>query len=688
MKPFVLPTLPSKLIGFVSALVLLSASLVQAQPVQLGYDCAEPLIPKYDKKVRLYGYVGFNGQWVVPASFVQAGSFEGQFALIQQGTKYGIINCEGKITAAAIYDNIFQFQYGRGWGKRNGKWGLFDAQGGRDLVPPVFDALKPVHPRRSLTWFQRNEKWGLFDKDLVRYVIGEKYDGVTLLSDSMAAVRSGNQYGIYDYSEGKIVLDQIIRLKPISRQHWAVFRQGKWGVLLLSGRAALAPQYDSVSWQEPFLIAQSPYFSGVYAPAGKPLFSSPLSALGPVSEGWVAAKYVASGMWGYLHSLLARHVAPQFSAAGPVQDSISIVTEASTGKRRFFKPHNQQYLHSQTAFVGAYRSLKNHLLVGIDNKGGHYLLNRQGQKMSIIAADTFCLDDTMSAIRTHGPDGWRLVNTFSGNVVSGPIFWKTLAAGKKGYYPAQDANGWTVVNMIGRPWSEARYDSLILATSGTQTFAQMWIKGSAGMMAENGTEVLPNRFLRFVLESSLVKAQTAKGDWGLYDLKGQMLADCDYDSLSTKDSHPHWPAFPARFAKGKKRGLLAANGKEVVAGYQSIDYVGEGLYAARKSAKEPVILLDGGGTARTPAATGNLEVIEPFQEGLAAARQNGLWGYLGTGGTWVIKPQYELVTAFERKAALVKKNGKWGQINQRNVPTLPFQYSTWKREAGLRILVL
>lgn len=61
----------------------------------------------------------------------------------------------------------------------------------------------------------------------------------------------------------------------------------------------------------------------------------------------------------------------------------------------------------------------------------------------------------------------------------------------------------------------------------------------------------------------------------------------------------------------------------------------------------------------------NIESYKEFEDGVALAKSNGLWGYLSIEGTWAIKPQFEGATEFFNDYARIKKDGKWGVINKK-----------------------
>ena len=63
-----------------------------------------------------------------------------------------------------------------------------------------------------------------------------------------------------------------------------------------------------------------------------------------------------------------------------------------------------------------------------------------------------------------------------------------------------------------------------------------------------------------------------------------------------------------------------------------------------------------------------------FDEGLAAIKLNGKWGFIDRDGIEVIPHRYEDVYAFSEGFAAIKLNGKWGFVNKEGIEAVPCKY--------------
>lgn len=68
------------------------------------------------------------------------------------------------------------------------------------------------------------------------------------------------------------------------------------------------------------------------------------------------------------------------------------------------------------------------------------------------------------------------------------------------------------------------------------------------------------------------------------------------------------------------------------------------------------------------------ERIDPYSEGLSAAKRGGKWGFLDSLGREVIAFQYQDVHSFSRGLAVVESNNRYGLINLQGQLLIPIKY--------------
>ena len=70
----------------------------------------------------------------------------------------------------------------------------------------------------------------------------------------------------------------------------------------------------------------------------------------------------------------------------------------------------------------------------------------------------------------------------------------------------------------------------------------------------------------------------------------------------------------------------------------------------------------------------SFDEVRAFQDGPAAVKRNGKWGYVDTNGDMIIDFTYEDATSFSNGLAAVKIDGLWGYIDSCNVVVIEPSY--------------
>lgn len=112
-----------------------------------------------------------------------------------------------------------------------------------------------------------------------------------------------------------------------------------------------------------------------------------------------------------------------------------------------------------------------------------------------------------------------------------------------------------------------------------------------------------------------------------------------------------------------------------VSGYKYVDCLEEGLAAVKKDGKWGYI--DTTGQVVVPV---QYDDIASFREGLAKVKKDGKYGFVDKTGQVVIPLQYDYAWSFSEGLATVKKNGKIGYIDKTGKVVVPLQYDYLKKD--------
>lgn len=168
----------------------------------------------------LYGYLGIQGNEVIPLNYKSASDFKDGKALvmINEG-EYGLININGQILQRYKYafvgnlgDGLLAFKQ-----DDNGKIGFID-EDGKVVIQPRYTGTQPFSGGRAVvnTAEDYNNTYGLIDKK-GNFIIKPQYNDVNLLGEDRVAVgvvinkenpRIGSKYSVADI-DGKFLTDFI-----------------------------------------------------------------------------------------------------------------------------------------------------------------------------------------------------------------------------------------------------------------------------------------------------------------------------------------------------------------------------------------------------------------------------------------------------------------------------------------------
>lgn len=121
---------------------------------------------------------------------------------------------------------------------------------------------------------------------------------------------------------------------------------------------------------------------------------------------------------------------------------------------------------------------------------------------------------------------------------------------------------------------------------------------------------------------------------------------------------------------GFKKGFHAGTHDIVIEPqFENAQFFNEGLAAVKKNGKWGYI-----DTSATVIIPYQFEAANWFENGLAGVKLNGKWGFITTTGKWAIQPQYDSVHDFSEKLTPAKIGSKWGYIDRKGKTKIDFQF--------------
>jgi hypothetical protein len=188
---------------------------------EIGKLVADRAVIVQNNKV---GYVDAQGSLVIPFSFdafpniVFEGEFEGNYAKVSKGQKYGVIDRLGKI--------IISIQH-QGLGKVSG-----------------------------LIACQKAGKWGFIDLTN-KFVLQPTYDAATSFVNGLAQVRLLDFVGIITSKGQTLFPIQFASLSKLTEQLYVTEKDGLFGIYKMNGQLVVPNEYQQIRKIQPNLLLMS-----------------------------------------------------------------------------------------------------------------------------------------------------------------------------------------------------------------------------------------------------------------------------------------------------------------------------------------------------------------------------------------------------------------------------------------------
>lgn len=204
------------------------------------------------------GVIDGKGNEVIPFRYASIHPVDSGYAKVEQavrgqGTKEGLIDSHGKEIIPAVYDHLeSQFTDGLMWATRKDRFPLLDQKSkvgainedGRVVIPFVYEDAWPFF--QGLAGVRQNGRWGYVDK-AGKTVVPCNYDGVGQLSEGMIAVTLNGKWGFVNKKGRQVTPLEFEQTTDFSKGLAGVRKGGKWGVINKQGKFVVPFLFDYVS---------------------------------------------------------------------------------------------------------------------------------------------------------------------------------------------------------------------------------------------------------------------------------------------------------------------------------------------------------------------------------------------------------------------------------------------------------
>ncbi|HTF80173.1 MAG TPA: WG repeat-containing protein [Cytophagales bacterium] len=658
---------------FIITVLMALQTVVLAQPHRKhGQGCKEDLFNVQDKQSRLWGYRNFEGEWIIPAAYIEAYEFVAGKAKVKKGAKFGMIDCSGYLIINADFDDFMEFSGDRVWARKGTLWGLVSEKG-QMLHAPSFDEVKKIGFENDVVWVRKVDKWGIFSEKALKFIVNPSYSDFTVASEQVSIVKLKDSLGLVDNYTGKYIIDpKITDMEKLGPRCFAYKMDGKWGAVNHLGEKVIKSDFDLLTkWQPGLVLAKKKDKYKILNEKGKSI-SNTYDYIGPNVNDFGVFKF--GDKYGYLNKTGSIMIGPKFEEARNFSGERAIVK--ASGKYQIINAHGK--ILGSSTYDKIESDSSRRYFVGIKSNKKQ-LLDFNG-KVMLDDLQEVRYHDIETAIRyvKYGKVG--VYNLLSGQVFINPEY-EDVQNFRFDQYLVKKEGLLGIVDKAGKQRIPAQYDSIDYFLVDNKVQYVVTKSGKKGLLNEQHIILYPLEYQVIALGLNKNYILKREGRYGVLNLKGEEIVPFKYDYLSNVVEEPNTPVQPLVFVKGKKVGLLNYKGEEIATFGGTFKYLGEGLYGHQEDGQTTLVNAKGEMVGKE-----KFQEIGTFAERMLAARKDGSWGFVSASGKFLINPVFEEVTPYVNKLAVVKKSGKYGVIDMLGREFVPFEYDSYELKEGKRLL--
>lgn len=263
------------------------------------HDFADGLLRKENK---MYGFVNYKNEWVIPPAYVNASNFSDGFAPVEKNFEgWGYINKKGEWLVEPIYGAAHRFSDGMAAVRKGGTWGYINTEG-KMVVNNTYSNVSLFN--NGYAAVQKGvSAWILINKSgNTIAVFPSKFDFIGNYSNQRIRVRqtinSNVYWGYVDSAARQLIPSKFKNAYDFTEGLARVKEKDSWGYIDQSGNYVIPPLFDGA---EEFIngVARVKLQGkwGVIDKTGKWIIDAKFDGLRDFSNGLAAAE---KGLWGYI----------------------------------------------------------------------------------------------------------------------------------------------------------------------------------------------------------------------------------------------------------------------------------------------------------------------------------------------------------------------------------------------------
>lgn len=497
--------------------------------------------------------------------------------------QWGFIDTLGQLNSKFKYDYVSNYSNGRAMIRKDGQWGMLDAEG-NEVLAPAYDNLNFLpNANKKLFFIARNQQlYGAIDSN-AKIAVPVQYAQVrTYHNDRIAVKNTAGRWGFVDRNAKEIINTQYRVVKDFSEGLAIIYDQSRWGAVDLLGNVIIKPIYLRMgNFSEGKAWVHLPKGQkGYIDKKGKLLFSGKYSRLMDFKNG-VARIFVRKKGWGLIDTKGNYILKPKRSFKKIEVFNKYGIAKVKIGKR--YRLINQEGKFIGKRSYGTIKAFKEGLAVVRLQTVGRQL-GKANLKWTFI--DTTGMLVTKKQFRelkafSEGRAGFRGENAKRGyinkrgDVIIEPTYFKVEAFKNNRAVVWDSYNRTGVIDTTGTVIIPVEYNKIVAINKGLALVRKnSW---NYYFVHEDMKRHTPNNFAKAHVFESTATAVKSNGKWGVINEKGLQILIPKYAKIEPFKNGA------AKVSVTTLRGVVDLDGNVIIEPkYEYIHYVGEGLFRVER----------------------------------------------------------------------------------------------------------
>ena len=263
-------------------------------------------------------YIDLNGEKAFDCPYDECYSFSGDYARVIDGNITGYLDKNGDILDGLNFTGGTDFNNGYAIVQLGTKYGIINTRGEK-ILPVEYDKIKV---NENIATCKKNGVYTFFDLK-TQSTLRNAYDKATIFEDGYSVVLNGAEHGIVDV-QGRFKGLSKTKLRYLNEKRWSKQTEKGYTIIDENGIAISDSTYDNVFKFNCGVAGFERSDAWSYVTTeGKELFAPQLPIIWDCSEGYI--RFISNRGYGFMDKSSSVMIAPKYMEARDFKEGMARV---------------------------------------------------------------------------------------------------------------------------------------------------------------------------------------------------------------------------------------------------------------------------------------------------------------------------------------------------------------------------